>query len=57
MPDGIGHMQPYLAQALDASPAFAGAGVGWVDALRSEGAERYGDHGLPARCHIRRWPV
>lgn len=42
-------MQPYLAQALDASSTFAGAGVGWVDALRRAGADAYGEHGLPQR--------
>ena len=42
-------MQPYLAQALDASSTFAGAGVGWVDALRRAGADAYGAHGLPRR--------
>ncbi len=49
MPDGSGHMQPYLAQALEASSRFAGAGIGWVDALRNAGAQRYADHGLPVR--------
>ncbi len=47
MPDGSGHMQPYLAQALDASSRFAGAGVDWVDALRRTGADAYSLHGLP----------
>lgn len=42
-------MQPYLDQALDASSTFAGAGVGWIDALRRAGADAYGAHGLPRR--------
>lgn len=49
VPDGSEHMQPYLGQALDASSSLAGAGVGWIDALRSRGADIYGTHGLPQR--------
>ncbi len=49
MPDGSGHMQPYLDQALDNASSFAGAGTGWVDALRKAGADAYGAHGLPKR--------
>jgi Fe-S cluster assembly protein SufD len=49
MPDGSGHMQPYLDQALEGSGSFAGAGTDWVDALRRDGAHAYGLHGLPKR--------
>jgi Fe-S cluster assembly protein SufD len=49
MPDGSGHMQPYLDQALDGAASFAGAGTGWIDALRRAGADAYGAHGLPRR--------
>lgn len=49
MPDGSEHMQPYLDQAFEASSSLAGAGVGWIDALRGRGAEAYGVHGLPRR--------
>ena len=49
MPDGSGHTQPYLDQALDGAADFAGAGTGWVDALRRAGIDAYGAHGLPRR--------
>ncbi|HCP01571.1 MAG: Fe-S cluster assembly protein SufD [Alphaproteobacteria bacterium] len=49
MPDGSTNITPYLAQALEVSPTFAGAGVDWVDALRNAGAQCYTDHGLPVR--------
>lgn len=49
MPDGSGHMQPFLEQALAGASSFAGAGTGWVDALRKAGADAYAVHGLPRR--------
>ena len=50
MPDGSGHMQPYLDQALDNASSLTGAGVDWIDALRRAGADAYGAHGLPHRA-------
>ena len=49
MPDGSGHMQPFLDQALAVSNGGAGAKVGWLSELRGRGAAIYGDHGLPSR--------
>ena len=49
MPDGSGHVQPYLDQALDGASELVGFGVDWVDALRRAGADAYGTRGLPER--------
>ena len=49
MPDGSGQLQPFLEQALAGASSFAGAGTGWVDALRKAGADAYAAHGLPGR--------
>ncbi|MEL0013468.1 MAG: hypothetical protein VW881_08635, partial [Alphaproteobacteria bacterium] len=49
MPDGSGQLQPFLEQALEGAASFAGAGTGWVDALRRAGADAYSAHGLPER--------
>jgi len=49
MPDGSGHMQPYLDQALEGASNLVGSGVDWIDALRRAGADAYGTHGLPKR--------
>lgn len=49
MPDGSGHVQPYLDQALDGASDLVGFGVDWVDALRRAGADAYGTRGLPER--------
>ena len=49
MPDGSGHMQPYLDQALESDGTLTGSGVDWIDALRRAGADAYGAHGLPRR--------
>lgn len=49
MPDGSGHMQPFLDQALAGAPGSVGAKVGWLSELRGRGAAIYGDRGLPSR--------
>lgn len=49
MPDGSGHMHPFLDQAVAGADGFAGAKVGWLADLRRRGATVYGDRGLPAR--------
>jgi len=49
MPDGSGQLQPFLEQALAGASSFAGAGTGWVDALRKAGADAYAAQGLPRR--------
>ncbi len=49
MPDGSTNLTPFLDAARDGAAAFAGAGTGWVDALRRTGADAYGAHGLPRR--------
>ncbi len=50
MPDGSGHMQPFLDQALAGAKGASGAkAAGWLSDLRGRGAAIYGDHGLPSR--------
>lgn len=49
MPDGSGHMQPFLDQAIAGAPDSPGAKVAWLSDLRGRGAALYGDHGLPSR--------
>ena len=49
MPDGSGHMQPFLDQALAGVDGVSGAKVGWLSDLRGRGAAIYGDRGLPGR--------
>ena len=49
MPDGSGHMQPFLEPALAASATAPGAKVDWLAELRGRGASIYGDRGLPGR--------
>ncbi len=49
MPDGSGHMQPFLDQALADSASVPGAKVDWLADLRGRGASIYGDRGLPGR--------
>ena len=49
MPDGSGHMQPFLDQALAGTSGAPGARVEWLAELRGRGASIYGDRGLPGR--------
>ncbi len=49
MPDGSGHMQPFLDQAFAGTDSALGAKVGWLTDLRGRGAAIYGDLGLPSR--------
>lgn len=49
MPDGIGHMQPFLDQALADTASVPGAKVEWLSELRGRGASIYSDRGLPGR--------
>ncbi len=49
MPDGSGHMQPFLDQALADANDAVGAKVSWLADLRGRGAALYGDRGLPGR--------
>jgi len=49
VPDGSGHMQPFLDQALAGADGASGAKVGWLTDLRGRGAAIYGDRGLPGR--------
>lgn len=49
MPDGSGHMQPFLDQALAGAADVPGAKVKWLSDLRGRGAAIYGDRGLPGR--------
>ncbi len=49
MPDGSGHMQPFLDQALSGAHDVPGAQVDWLLDLRGRGAAIYSDRGLPGR--------
>ena len=49
MPDGSGHMQPFLDQAFSGADSALGAKVGWLTDLRGRGAAIYSDLGLPSR--------
>jgi Fe-S cluster assembly protein SufD len=49
LPDGSGHMQPFLDQALADTASVPGSKVEWLSELRGRGASLYGDRGLPGR--------